>query len=129
MDIVANRRNQLPIAAGRLISRISPDGSTVFTRQNVSVSALATDDSQTEFFSLEIAEQLFLSQTGLIGTTLSDPEFFETTVSTFDRDGTPSGSVGGVPGFDRTGFFSGDEARIILLETFDTRSFVIIDTP
>ena len=129
MDIVANRRNLLPLDINPSIEAISPDGSVVYIRDEAAIAAVPTDGSQSQLFSIGNAGRIFVSQTGTLGTTEDNAELTQTVVRTYTSNGVLTGTSEGVDGFDKVAHFSGDEGRIILFEVFDQRSLTFIDAP
>lgn len=133
MDIAANRRNVMPIDINPEILGISPDGFAVYIREQSIISAVATDNSPSQFFSLDDSDSLFVSQTGLLGTTgIGDPELAQSIVNTYESDGTFIGTTDGADGIigaNQFAVFSGDETRIILLEAFDSRILKFTNAP
>jgi hypothetical protein len=121
MEIAASRRNIVPISGDTPIQGISPDGSVIYINQQAMISALATDDSQTELLSLGMdIENTFVGASGLIGGIGLDEDFISGIVSVFDADGTFIGQTTIIDGLFSTAIFSGDENRLIVItESFD----------
>jgi hypothetical protein len=93
----------------------------IYINQQAMISALATDDSQTELLSLGMdIENTFVGASGLIGGIGLDEDFISGIVSVFDADGTFIGQTTIIDGLFSTAIFSGDENRLIVItESFD----------
>lgn len=134
-DIAANRRNSNPIATDVGDLMTSLDGSTVYVLDAGSALALATDDSQTQFFGISNVESLSLAGNGTILTSGPAENFIDAILETHTPEGVLTGSrTIGANIFPPIVFLSSDAQRTILIESDvaedgEILSLRLVDTP